>query len=377
MKKILILYTSIGLGHKSIAENIAWHLKHKGHNVELFDALKLQAGMLTKYSEQLYTYLYKQFPGLWRWLYTTSWFISATLPFRTFVARFNSADIRACIERIQPDMIISTQTSASAVVSFLKLKKVFAGLFVIAFSDFHLHRYWLYPNADAYLVNIEEQKQEMMQLGVSAEKIYVCGITLTPRPLIDPVEVRKRLGILPDQKVILVASGSLGVRMPKDLLQQLADIQIDTAKVALIVVCGKNGSLARELKQTLRGAYVFGFYTPMHELYAVADIFITKPGGVSIAEGLQWGVPQVITHWLPGQEELNLEYLTKNNLVLLPAHTKSINQPESTIQLVTQELQKGSAKQALVTNQKTILVTGGNRSGRAIVEAIQNLFHIV
>ena len=41
MKKILILYNSIGWGHKSIAENIGFYLEREGFEVRLADILEL------------------------------------------------------------------------------------------------------------------------------------------------------------------------------------------------------------------------------------------------------------------------------------------------------------------------------------------------
>jgi processive 1,2-diacylglycerol beta-glucosyltransferase len=67
--------------------------------------------------------------------------------------------------------------------------------------------------------------------------------------------------------------------------------------------------------QHLPDTTVLGFYQPMSDLYAVTDLFLTKPGGLSTAEALQADVRIQITHWLPGQEELNYTYLTANQLV--------------------------------------------------------------
>ncbi len=43
-RKIIILYTSIGLGHKYIALNIGYHLEKAGFEVKYHDVLELQTG---------------------------------------------------------------------------------------------------------------------------------------------------------------------------------------------------------------------------------------------------------------------------------------------------------------------------------------------
>src|SRR5579864_5292236 len=147
-KKILILYASIGQGHKSIAENIGFYLREDGLLVEFFDVQKAQEGFLTRFGTKLYQLLVQKFPGVWDWLYNTRWFISATLPFRTLVASFNYKNVLGIIDGFNPDVVISTHTTASAIISYLKQQNVYHGKFGIAFSDFHFHRYWLYKGAD-------------------------------------------------------------------------------------------------------------------------------------------------------------------------------------------------------------------------------------
>jgi UDP-N-acetylglucosamine:LPS N-acetylglucosamine transferase len=53
----------------------------------------------------------------------------------------------------------------------------------------------------------------------------------------------------------------------------------------------------------------------MNELYDQADAIITKPGGVTISEALQKGIPIFIHSALPGQEEINLQLLKELSLV--------------------------------------------------------------
>jgi len=184
----------------------------------------------------------------------------------------------------------------------------------IAFSDFHLHRYWLYDNADVYFCNIEEQKMQMEELGIPSEKIFVCGMTLKPQVEVKIEDVKKKLNILPTDRVVLVGSGSLGSGMDKGLLLRLSQ----KPNVKVIAVCGKNQAAFNELSEFFAGSTVtiLGFYTPMDELYAVADIFVTKPGGLSTSESLRWNLPILLSHFLPGQEELNVDYLEDKGLVM-------------------------------------------------------------
>lgn len=364
MKKILILYTSVGLGHKSIAENIAFNLEGAGFEVRLADILKVQEGRLVSVARSVHGFLNRSLPEVWSFLYKNRWVTNCLLPFRTKVAAGHYQRTWSLINNLNPDLVICTQATASAILAYLKDKGLFKGLFAIAFSDFHLHRFWLYDNCDFYLANIDEQKQMMISLGVEPEKIAVCGMTLKPRTALDSGQIKRRLGIAENQKVVLVGVGSRGPGFEKKLLSDL--LKLNDCKI--VIVCGKNEKLFQELttKQLPNNFLVLGYYSPMEELYAIADVFITKPGGLSVTESLSFCLPVIITHRLPGQEELNINYLMEKKLAVI--------YPKDLVGLVNEELRDGKLRKALeksVERQKLVSF------GKPVVEAVKRLLHVV
>ncbi|MDR3642354.1 MAG: glycosyltransferase [Candidatus Doudnabacteria bacterium] len=341
MKKVLILYTSVGLGHKSIAENIGTQLEANGFTVKSDDIGSVQKGMFEKSVTTIHSFINNRLPFVWGWLYDYGHFL--ILPFRVFIAGFNHKLTQSYVEEFKPDIIITTQTTASAVIAYLKKRNLYKGLFGIAFSDFHLHRYWLYPQADFYLANIAEQKVQMVKLGVPENKIFVCGMTLKPEVEIDISSIKNKLSVGPRDKVILIGSGSLGTGVDENLVAQFAN----QPNIKVFAVCGKNEIIYRQLKSKLASAgnvTVLGFYPAMDELYAIADVFITKPGGLSVSEALRWNLPMIISHLLPGQEQYNFDYLLHNHLVM-PKYGKIAEQ-------AIDEVRSGSFRAALKSNPK-------------------------
>ncbi|WP_256218553.1 hypothetical protein [Bacillus sp. MUM 116] len=53
----------------------------------------------------------------------------------------------------------------------------------------------------------------------------------------------------------------------------------------------------------------------MNQLYDEMDAIVTKPGGVTISEVLQKRLPIFIPSVLPGQEQINHEYLKNKGMV--------------------------------------------------------------
>ncbi len=245
------------------------------------------------------------------------------------------------------DIVISTQVNPSAIVSYLTNEKLFKGKFVISFSDYHLQTFWLYKNADMYLVNIPEQKEQMIKLGYQASKIFVIGMALPEKQKIDSQEVRQKFGLSVEDKVLLVMGGTMGYKIKTQLIEGLL-----STKAKVFIVCGNNEKIKLELeKQFLNNSNVriFGFVDFMPELYSIASVVVSKPGGMTTAECLSYGLPLAVSNYLPGQEKINTEYLRARKLVL--PETNNI------VKQVAEELETGNFAAQLRSNPSAKIVT--------------------
>ena len=313
MKKLLILYTSVGEGHKKIAENLGVLLEND-YETDLCDVLRLEKGTLVDSGTGLYLWILKHTPWLWNFFYTNKLFLTLTLPLRVPVAGRKSKKILELIRSKNYDIVLTTQVNPSAVVSYLKKKKLFRGKFIIAFSDYHLHPYWVFKNADLFLANIKEQKEQMISMGVTSSKIAVCGMTLKPLSVLDTQPIKNKFNLLPGEKTVLFLGGSLGIYISSDEIEVIRG-----ENIKIIIVCGKNSVLREILKnkfQNCADIVVLGYVKDMEELYAIADLVVSKPGGLTVAECIRRGLPMQINAYMPGQEKLNYEYLIRKRLVM-------------------------------------------------------------
>lgn len=87
-----------------------------------------------------------------------------------------------------------------------------------------------------------------------------------------------------------------------------------------MTVCGKNEKLKTQLsKVPTTGAHkvkVMGFTKEIDELMQVADLVISKPGGLTTSEVLARGAVMVIVNPIPGQESRNSDYLLENGAAI-------------------------------------------------------------
>src|SRR5205823_1169273 len=63
-------------------------------------------------------------------------------------------------------------------------------------------------------------------------------------------------------------------------------------------------------------SHVLGFTNQMDELMTVADLVMTKPGGLTTSETLARGAAMVIVNPIPGQESRNSDFLLENGAAI-------------------------------------------------------------
>lgn len=312
-KKILFLYQAVGHGHKKIAYNIAAALEKDGYKIDLENILEVQKGLLADKGAELYLKILRKIPWLWKFFYVNPVFLFFAWPFRMVAAVFNNKKVKKILNAGNYDLVICTQITASTIMSYLKYTGFYKNKFATTFSDFHLHRFWVYKNADLFLANIIEQKEEMISMGYDPKRIAICGITLQPALDITKEQAKEKLGVN-GEKVALVFGGSFGYGFGEDTINAAAK-SADT----VLVICGTNQILFDTLKKIYSGnekIKLFGYIDNVQELYAASDLVISKPGGLSTAECLQRKLPIIASGYLPGHEELNFNYLLDRHLII-------------------------------------------------------------
>src|SRR5439155_21927406 len=97
--------------------------------------------------------------------------------------------------------------------------------------------------------------------------------------------------------------GGFGVGPIEKLYQALLDVE---EPVQLVAVAGRNEQLRKELEAVpcppRHRSKVLGFTREIDELMAVADLVVSKPGGLTTSETLARGAVMVIVNPIPGQE---------------------------------------------------------------------------
>lgn len=326
MKKVLILYGAYGGGHLSAAKTICKHLETKYKDdvqVTMLDCIEYINKYVNKVSTEAYKELAKKVPWVWKHIYKSARhgpvsYISTT------TNKLMSYKLNLLIQEEKPDLIISTHPFATQMCVILKEKEKIDCKLATVLTDYHIHDQWLVLSKynDYFFVSNEQMKVAMIAEGIHDQKIFVTGIPISDRFLIDydKNEIHKQFDLSPDKKTVLFfAGGEFGlgrnttVMVLKALIRLFKDLQI-------VAISGKNKKMNKKFQELIdltnseNRVKLFEYTDKVPELMNISSAVITKAGGLTITECLASNLPIVIINPIPGQEEENAEFLEKNNV---------------------------------------------------------------
>ena len=161
--------------------------------------------------------------------------------------------------------------------------------------------------------------QHLVQKGIEEERIIVTGIPVEPafNHNYDRKSLCAQLELDPDKPVIMVMGGSLGLGPMDEIIRGLKAVR---GGYQAVIIAGKNEKvrerLIKEFPQRQKSFKVLGYVDNVHEYLSVADLLITKPGGLSITEASVKGVPLLVYEYIQGQERRNYQYLMDKDIAL-------------------------------------------------------------
>ncbi len=293
-------------------------------NVDLLD----YSGDLVKFLYgKMYIDVVKLIPELYAYSYKHYEPAKKFIKPRFLIDRFRHSAFFELVEDFDPELILCTHFIPAGLVENYRRKKKKAFKIAVTLTDYEFHPLWVAPNIDRYFTATEEVKHSLIYYGVEPERIIASGIPIHPKfsEVKDKAKLRRKYQMAEGQPIILVSAGSFGITPLQEVMDELGTIG---EEFQIMVVCGKNADLEKELqaKQKIqpRLRKVFGFIDFMHELMAISDVLITKPGGITVSESLAMGLPLIFVEPIPGQEEANADYVVEHGAALKARNVSSL-----------------------------------------------------
>ena len=318
--RILIATVTAGAGHVQAAAALeeAWRGVRPRDTIQRLDVLDYTPRLYRKAYVEGYVKLVEHAPELWAHVFKKTdnpALVRKLSRLRSTLAHLTTNPFVRQLKKFKPEAVLCTHYMPLEIMGRLKAKAKahHAPIIVSVVTDFEAHALWMEPGVDLYCVAAEETKARLVARGASPENVVVTGIPIGAKFLIevDAAMIRKRMGLRDDLPVLLVLGGGFGMGPVAQIMTELNKFE---RTVQVVVVCGRNQDLQRELavQEKKHPTHVLGFVTNMQELMAVADLVITKPGGLTSSEALAMGKPLFMLNPIPGQEAANSDFLLEH-----------------------------------------------------------------
>jgi processive 1,2-diacylglycerol beta-glucosyltransferase len=324
--RILVLSASVGAGHLRAAEAVECALRQvvPEATVRNVDVLTLTNAAFRRVYSRAYLELVNKAPHVLGYFYDLM-----DLPSRS--GRGRGERLRLAVERLnlkpfirfleeQPwDLVINTHFLPAEIIAALRAQERLTVPQVTATTDFETHRLWVNQPCEHYFTATEEGALYLQHWGVPREDTTVTGIPIHPvfsEPK-DRAACLARQGLAGDRPLVLQLAGGFGVGPIEKLYRALLEVP---EPLEVVVVAGRNQTVRAHLQEVVppprHRTHVLGFTDQMDELMAVADLVLSKPGGLTTSETLARGAAMVIVNPIPGQESRNSDFLLEHGAAI-------------------------------------------------------------
>lgn len=310
--RVLILTCNTGGGHNSAALALESYFQDVGVRCDIADFLGFGKSVANNIICNGHVFIYRHAPKLFEWGYKKAE-NETHKGENSFIYKYCATyadNLYKYLEKHKYDCIISVHIFASIALDYIK-KHIDSNVFACHVST----DYTCYPeisntDLDYYFVAHKALISEHVKNGINKDKIIPSGIPVREifyKNFDSKIEVKRKIDVDPDKKLIVVAGGSMGCGPIEDIAEQLLVRLGDKATIA--VICGSNEKTYEAL-QKYDKLYLCGFVTNINQYMRAADVMLTKAGGLTITEAGASNLPLVFINAVSGCELYNRDFFT-------------------------------------------------------------------
>jgi len=301
--KILIISSDTGGGHRSaaaaIVAGVQKFFQRDSYTVKVVRACE-EACSFTERGVRLYNWLLCNKQHWMKYLY---WLINRFRPeTRNFIHRRAVGYFYTLFDRWCPHVIVSvhpmTQHILGRVLKELKLTDKIPLVTVVTDPCYGFWKGWACDDVSLYLVASEEAKQQLIDYGVTPERIKVAGMPVHPKftyaGAASVEAARRELGLDPEKFTVFVNAGFIGGGNIPHIFRELIRGELP---IQAIFLAGHNQELKLEADKIAAASKfpvkVIGYSDQVEKLMRAADVMISKLGGLTTFEAMASGVPVI------------------------------------------------------------------------------------
>jgi 1,2-diacylglycerol 3-beta-galactosyltransferase len=355
MKKILCVMSDAGGAHRTVSNAIRDALNRSYspseftyEMVDVFATSKFcnyfirSYSRLTRFSPITYgnVYRFANHALIWNSIY------------HIMIQPFIKEKIKRLILEKKPDIILSVFALSGRIMMDILEELELADdipVIIVVVDPFTIHFSWAEPRATLIIVPTEEAKAQLIEYGVPSNKLIVNELPINPKfyESYSDEDFKNEIGWVNGKFNIMLMGGGDGTGGMYRTVDTLVKSNLD---IQLIVIAGRNKKLEDKLNKLKDGSKipvkVFGYTDKIPELMSLSDILVTKAGPMTIMEAISKELPLIITGFIPGQEEGNVEYIKSNKLGYI------VNKKSEIVEIVRKAINNGSDLESIKANLK-------------------------
>lgn len=316
--RTLILSCNTGQGHNSCSEAIREEYLSQGEYCRIEDALGFMSRQFSDFISRWHVRLYRYAPSLSNLVYSfAEKHPSAVNHSRSPVYRLLTAGEERLYRYLvdgQYDAVICTHVFATLLLSETMKKHPMRIKTCFVATD--------YTNSpgrgsvlmDYYFIPDSSLTEEFASSGLPKERIIGSGIPVRKMfyGQVPKKNAKLLTGIDPEHMHLLIMCGSMGCGPIRQLTHSLAHRSPDDVEIT--VLCGSNERLRHKLEKTYGDdgrIHVRGYEKNVSLYLDSADLYLTKPGGISVVEAATKQLPMIFIDAVSGCEKYNRKYFVR------------------------------------------------------------------
>ncbi len=330
-KNILILTSKTGGGHVSLAEALRDLLVNAAQPEDMHHPNAIHDtsnGIISIVDPQpaLFHLHYRLVSRYALWLWSAEFRFLDTpgrsLQAHNIFARLMHHRLHALLDRLQPDLIITTYPFLSYEVTYVLQERSSRIPLVMLFSDANsVHASWLTERrASATFATTRETYEQALATGFAPERLYLVGWPVRAQFYRSDLSNREKsngkltqLNLVPNRYTIFLQGGGEGSARIASTIENMLAAENLMNKVQIILAAGTNQNLLARYRDVPNVA-TLPHTNDIAPYMAAADLVLGKAGPNILFESVMLGKPFVATTFIPGQEQENLEFIQRHRL---------------------------------------------------------------
>jgi processive 1,2-diacylglycerol beta-glucosyltransferase len=317
----------MGAGHDGAARGLSAELSAAGYTTDVRDfldsgPLRIGSVLRTGYEFEL-KHVPAAYDATYRLWYRAPWLCPLVTWIVTLLTRRR---VLRWVHESQASTVVSTYPLATLCLGRLRTTGRLRIPAVNFITDFGVHPLWVHDGVDLNLA-IHNAPAQMANRRTGRPAI-ACGPVVSGRfareQLPNRALARRNLGLVPDQRAVLVVAGSWGIGDIRATWNAIAG----DGRFTPVVVCGRDPRLHDQVSDLANhhsgDSVVLGWTDDMPALMAACDALVENAGGLTSLEAMRAGLPVVSFHPIAGHGKENTAGMAAAGVSMFAGDAKSL-----------------------------------------------------